>query len=194
MEKRGNIEIIELNDQLRISFPWSSFVAYFILFFALITNIGMLYGVFNIPISDGSKWILYLMYFPFLVFLYYSLANLLNKTHLIVKDSKLKIRMGPLPWPGSKSFNLDELSQFYILQKTSSSRNAGRRTITISYQVHVVLSNGKHKKVLDGLAIPDLETAKFIEEKLENYLGIENRSVEGEYKGDPNRRFLSTGL
>lgn len=182
MNEDQNIKIEEKNNQLKITFRWLSCVSYFIVTFALIINIGMLYGVFNISLADNSRWILWIIYFPFLFFLYYSIANLINKTIIIVSEKYLKIRIYPLPWLGNKTFDVKQMTQFYVKKVTSSSHSAGKTSSTISYPLYVVLTNGNHQKVIDGLAIPNIEIAKMVEQKIEKYLDIENKNIEGEYK------------
>ncbi len=178
--------IEEKNGELKISFRWLSCASYFIFTFALIANLAILYGVFSIPLADNSRWILWIIYLPFLFFLYYSVANIFNKTSVAVSKQSLKVRIHPLPWLGNKTFDVREMSQFYVKRVTSSSRSAGKTTSTISYQLHVVLNNGNHTKVVGGLAILDVETAKLMEQKVENYLGIENRGIQGEFNENSN--------
>jgi hypothetical protein len=36
-------------------------------------------------------------------------------------------------------------------------------------------------KVIDGLTIPDVETAKLVEQKIESYLEIKNRNISEEF-------------
>lgn len=116
----------------------------------------------------------------FFAILYLMLAQLLNETHIHVKtvasgDPKLRIRHGPLPWPGGTTVPADQIRQLFVSKEERWSRY-GRY---VSYALEAKITGGREETLLDELKSPD--DAEAIERAVENHLGIEDRPVPSAY-------------
>ena len=87
---------------------------------------------------------------------------------------QLTIRHGPLPWPGNHTLNSADIEQLFCQEKFRQGKHGGSYT----YEVHAVLTDGTKKELVSGL--DDADQAIFIEQQLEDHLGIEDRRVPGE--------------
>jgi hypothetical protein len=105
---------------------------------------------------------------------WYCLATLLNTTTLTVGRGWLRIRHGPLYWPGRVDVPTSSLDQLYARKRVSHSKNG----TTVRFELHAVLKDGKNKKLLKGL--DEIEQALWLEQELEAVLGIRDRAVAGE--------------
>jgi hypothetical protein len=108
---------------------------------------------------------------------YFTLAGFLNRTTLQVESGVVAVRHGPVPWFGNRTFATSDLKQLYCTERFSYHGPHHHRLRT-TYQVNAILNTGKKFKVLSGLTDPD--QALFVEQAVEDRLGIENRRVRGE--------------
>lgn len=102
------------------------------------------------------------------------IAAWINQTTIEVNKRKVKIRHYPIPFPG-KTIEVSEIKQLFVRQHL---HNNGDRGSTSSYSLNVLLKNGNEKKLISNWTSP-LHTV-FIESKIEKYLKIEDKKVEGE--------------
>ena len=105
---------------------------------------------------------------------YYLLAGFLNRTVISLQAYKLKIRHGPLPWIGNLKMSTHLVEQLYCQRITHPQKNG----YSFTYEVIVVLADGKTRKLVSGL--PEQDQALYIEQEIEKYLQIKDRPVKGE--------------
>ena len=106
---------------------------------------------------------------------YYVLARFLNKTSLKINRDKLKVKVGPLPWFGSKEFETKVIRQLYVERYVPYTRN---RMPVINYQVKIILDGHVNSVLLKG--IEQYHNALAFEVLTEKYLNIEDQEVEGD--------------
>lgn len=106
--------------------------------------------------------------------LYYVLAGFVNTTEVRVGMGTLRIRHGPLPWPGNRQLDAALIAQVYCKENRHRSKNG----VYYSYSVHAQTSTGTHEKLLSRLE--DTETALYVEQEVERFLGITDMPVRGE--------------
>ena len=86
-------------------------------------------------------------------------------------DEFLYIKWRPNKWIKDKKIRKDEIEQIYIKNES------GQKSI-------YMISNGpdgqKHSSLISGMV--DLAKARFLEQEMEQHLGIEDREVPGEWK------------
>ena len=93
-------------------------------------------------------------------------------------DGILSVRHGPLPWRGNLDLPTDGIEQLFCQNKLRTNRDSdGHTTTSRQYEVHAVI-HGQKQKLLGGLH--EADQALFVEQRLERFLGIEDRSVSGE--------------
>ncbi|MCG8418749.1 MAG: hypothetical protein MJE77_12500 [Proteobacteria bacterium] len=107
--------------------------------------------------------------------LYLSIAMVKNRTAVSVRGEVLEVHHGPLPWSGNKRLSVRELSQFYC--KKEVAYRATNRPIMM-YSLHARLRQGGAIKLSGHLNEP--EQALFLEQQLEDCLGIIDVAVPGE--------------
>lgn len=169
-----NIDIQYHDDYIEITRRWRSWGTTI----KAVVFIGAGYLLLNnyiIPNPDGA-----LVKTPFFLFfivlsigsIYAAVAGLLNTSSIVVSKDTLEIRHKPLPWPGNKKVNVEDVRQLYTKEKISRDSD---KTATIAYQVYIVTRNGKDIKFVSGLE--KSEQATFIEREIEKYLGIKKEDV-----------------
>lgn len=104
---------------------------------------------------------------------YGTLASHLNKTVITVNSSGLEVKSGPIPAPGNKRLEAMTLKQLYTKQIMSRSR-----VTSYHYQVRAINSENQDHIVVEGLTDP--MQALYIEQEIEQSLGIKDRPVRGE--------------
>ncbi len=177
------IQVIDDHHDLSISYKWMSPKAYFLFFFSIMWN-GFLLFWYSMTFIGGAPLIALL--FPLIHVVigvglgYYSLALFLNKTTLNVSGDNLKIKHSPLPWLGN-NLNLDvnDLEQLYVKEYKKSREG----NTYYSYELRGKVVGGKDIKVL-GLQDMESFEAKELERKIEDFLGIQDYRVAGEFEGD----------
>ena len=106
---------------------------------------------------------------------YYSLARVLNTTFIHVTKEKISVRHGPLPFKRNLELKKDDVTQLYVARQKGVNKYY---LLVVTYQVNVILKNGSVITLVKGLDM--LQQARFIENKIEDYLNITDVAVEGE--------------
>ncbi len=104
---------------------------------------------------------------------YSTLAGFFNRTVLRVTDAELDIRHGPLPWPGNRRVAAGDLKQLFCEERVG---NKGSK----SYHLSALRGDGSKLRLL---TLPAPDQALFIEQRVEERLGIADVEVGGEYRG-----------
>jgi hypothetical protein len=175
------IKVEDWAGNLLISRRWFSLAFIFLAFFCAAWD-GFLVFWYGLAFTEAdTPWIMVVFPIGHLavgVFLtYFTLCGLLNRTVIKVESGRLTIRHGPLPWPGNRDVDTADLDQLYCRRVIRNTSNGSSET----YQLHVLTKSGQQMKLVSGLDGP--EQALFLEQRIEQYLGIENRPVAGEYRG-----------
>lgn len=185
MDKK--VAFLEDDQGIDIIITWLTPMAFFLAFFTIIWC-GFLVFFYSMLMIGDTPW--FVMLFPLLhvtvgVYLaYYTLCLFLNKTFLHFYNDELNIVHQPIPWiGGNKRFHKSEITQLYVKEKVSSSKNGPQH----KYQLMAQMCSGGDKKLLalDGLSS---SSVREIEIRLEQYLGIPNQPVPGEYEGRGRQR------
>ena len=100
---------------------------------------------------------------------YGTLGKVVNHTTITVTRGTLRYRHGPLPWSGNRTLRASAIEQLYCWARTARSRHGDEPRVT-SYQVHAKLADGKRFRILRMLDTAD--QARYIEQQIEEYLGI----------------------
>jgi hypothetical protein len=163
-------------DGLRIRWRWFAWVHIFIAIFAIFWN-GFVFSWMGITLFTEMWGFSLFGTIHLLVGLglaYFALTGFINSTTIDVNAMEIRVKNGPLPWPG-KELASPTIAQLYTKERISR----GRRSTSVSYEVHAVTGEGRHEKLLGGLH--DTEQALFLEQEIERYLGLKDRPVRGEY-------------
>ena len=170
-----NIHLDEKHSSLTIAYSWFKLKYLFAIVIApfcsyVLINSEQVAGSFN----DITFSVIAIIVVNFAV-VYYSLAKLMNTTHISVDHNQIKIQHGPMPLLRNLTINREDLSQLYVTKHQKSHRYYLYST---SYQVNAILKNDHVIKLVGGLY--EAEQGRFIEQKIEQFLGITDIAVEGE--------------
>lgn len=181
-----NVTLKYNHEGLTLTYRWFSYKYIFSAIFCVIWN-GLIFSFFSEMLSsfdlskDGSLKIYdlipILFPLPFVavgIFLAYStLAGFLNRTIINVKRGHLSIRDTPLPFLRNQTILTSDISQLYCEEIV----RGGRDSKSISYQLNAISKNNRKVKILSGL---EKDVAIFIEQEIEEWLGIKDQKVTGE--------------
>ena len=182
------LSVYEMGQSLIIEIKYSKLKAFaiigFSLVWALITFI--VSSAFIIqenllePPFRGESFLLlfFLLFYVIGLFTFYcGLTYLFNKTTIEIAYGEIIISIKPLPWFGNKTINTSEIKQIYVKERSSTNKNG---QTTYSYDVMLINKQENKTKLLSSLDSSNI--AKFIEQKLEKFLKIQNVPVDGEYQ------------
>ncbi len=134
----------------------------------------------NLSDFGQSSTIPFLPYIPHIFIgtaVLYSLAlQFLNSTTFVIDEFEFKLRHGPLPWLGNRTMSRDDIVQLFTKEVVERKR---RRT-TSSFHLFAILQNGKDLRLISTGSQPEI--AQYIEQELEAFMGIQNKTVVGEYQ------------
>lgn len=139
---------------------------------------GFLLFWYSVALKPGAPWIAAV--FPLVhvtvgvALTYFTLATLFNRTVIRVESGRLSIRHSPIPWMGNADLDASNLDQLYCKEKTHRNKSG----VSYTYEVWAVLREGKSRKLLSTSMEQD--QALYIEQRLEQALGIRDRRVAGE--------------
>ena len=179
-------QIEEIGSELAITYRWFSAAAFFLLFFCVIWD-GLLVVWYFLGISQfaggggGGLWPgLFMLLFPLLhvavgVGLTYAVVCMfLNRTEIRVVGGELSIWHGPVPCPGKCRLPTSDVKQLFVTENI----HRGKNGCTYTYDVNAMKQDNTKQKLIGNLR--DVQQALFLEQKLEQHLGIAPQHVPGE--------------
>lgn len=125
-----------------------------------------------------------IFYLPALVFIVLSIYYWVNSTYIFASKKTIEIKQHPLPWFGNKKIDVTEIKQLFSSRYISDSRNSDNSKRTVSYSVDIITLGGATYTFLSRLK--ESNHALFIEQEIEEYLGIEDIRVRGELSPHKN--------
>jgi hypothetical protein len=108
---------------------------------------------------------------------YYVIAGFVNRTRVAVGGGAVDVRIGPLPWPGSKRVEASDIEQIFCEMIIARSRGG---TQFYAYCVNAVTSRSWKLTLVSGLEERDV--ALFLEREIEKALGITDEYVPGQLR------------
>lgn len=132
------------------------------------------YALRALAAEAGWVWLFPLFYLGMaLTVSYVALAYFKNRHHLYLSPDTLEVYQAPMWMPGHKRLDASKIEQVYVRHHNPA--NGGSRT-----EVRAKMHSGADIRLL-RITYP-IENAHYIEREIETYLGIEDRSVVGEYQ------------
>lgn len=169
------ISVDEGYEGLEITRKWFGPIAIFLTFFCIFWDGSILFALRMIISSGEPMTALFLSIHAIagIGLTYWCISLYVNKTIITVNSYLIRVKHTPLPFPGSKDFQLDRLEQVYTKERVVRGKNG----YSYYYDLYIIDANDKHTKVLPNLQ--NKEQALFIEQEIERYLDIEDRYVQG---------------
>jgi len=120
-----------------------------------------------------------------LTFLYTGVARLINRTRFTVTRGILRVAHGPLWWPGKRRLASASIDQLYVrehVRVVTRRRKMGITHQRVRHEIHtwevwLRRKDGETMKLLGRLG--DSKQALYVEQRIERFLGIVDRPVEG---------------
>lgn len=114
---------------------------------------------------------------------YFAAVRGLNTHRLRVDAARVEITQGPLPWPGKKILNGSDVTQLYASEHTTQHNNNDNQNrparIVKHYRLTAQTRSNGPVKLVSGFRNPN--QALWLEQEIENVLGLADRSVAGEH-------------
>lgn len=178
------LDIYENKDQLTITHKWFTPGVLILLIFAIVWNSFMAFWIGMAIVGGAGVMALFavLHVIAGVWMAYASLCGLFNKTIVDVFYDRLTIVHRPFPWwKGNKNISTSEIEQLYVKEKRSNSKNG---TASFTYELRAKLTNGEDNTLL-SIGTADSAKIQQIEERLEQFIGIDDYPVKGEYGAKP---------
>ena len=167
-------EIENAGGIFQIRWKWWRVVAIPLLVFSLAWD-SFLVSWYMGALAGGNPSLLMLI-FPIghvavgVAILYIGIAFLVNSTTVSIGSGQIVIRHAPLPWAGNKTIQTTQIRQLFCCERS------GRKSR--SYEVMVRLTSDREVSLLSGLASE--REARFLEQRIEERLGLPDTPVAGE--------------
>ena len=181
----AGITVVDDSERRQVVRRWFTWAILFLIFFCvfwdgfLVVWYAIVFGLAGGGPGRGMSLIMAL--FPILHvavgvgLTYFTLASLVNTTVAEVADGRLRVRHGPLPWPGNRDLDAAEVRQLYCAETTSQGRSGATY---YRYTLNAVLADDRTVPLLANL--DNKTTALFYEQQLEDWLGVKPEHVPGE--------------
>jgi hypothetical protein len=176
----GGVAMEDLVDRRRLSWAWFRWPVLFMVLFCVVWDSFLVFW-YSIALGGNAPWIMSV--FPLLHvavgvgITYLTLAMLFNRTRVEVGTDGLSVRHGPVPWAGNVTLDPGEIRQLYCDQTQNRNRRGYPNT---TFNVNAVLTDDRRVKLLGGL--DDRGLALFVEQQVEEWLGLPNEHVPGELR------------
>ncbi|WP_088918154.1 hypothetical protein [Granulosicoccus antarcticus] len=162
------------NGQLSVRWSWRSISSLFLLGFAVLWNLLLLFKLGSTGI-DLIRGVFALAGFGLL---YRGLAGVLNSTTITVNENQLTVRHSPMPWYPAPTIDAASIEQLFVSEGYTQSKNGTR---TPYYLLNAVLRDNASKRL--STRFSDIGQALYLEQEFERVLHIRDRSVAGEVRG-----------
>ncbi|MCB9639601.1 MAG: hypothetical protein H6727_11975 [Myxococcales bacterium] len=171
------LQLKQDKDNLQIRWPWRDALAYFLFIFSILWNsvVWTMYPSFSTKSGPIS-------FFPLIhvglgIGLFYTaIVFFVNSSTVSVRDDRLQILYGPLPWLWYRNKTLATKD---ILQLSCEQQSGQENGTVVSYKLDAVLSTGTLFSLLTDL---EEDHALFLKKTIEDHLNIEERAVRDEYE------------
>jgi hypothetical protein len=181
----AKFEVREEEGRLVVSWKWFSPVHLFMIVFAVFWwgFLFVWYGALVVAaVSVQGGWVAAIFMgvagLPFVAagigIVYFALAGYRNRTFVTVSRDRLEIRHRPMRWFGEKTLATRDLAQIYC----ERNEHRGKHGTHASYSIHALSPERRKLEILKGLESP--EQARFLEDRIERFLGIADLPVQGE--------------
>jgi hypothetical protein len=104
---------------------------------------------------------------------YTTVCGFVNRTRISIESGNLVVRHGPLPWPGNRTIPTEDLTQLYCEENIGSK---GSRSYSLN-----AMTKSSTKKISLLASLPDAEQVLYLEQLLEQRLGLVDVPVAGEF-------------
>jgi len=188
----NRLNIYEDQYGLNMELRWFSPVAIFLAFFCIawMSFLAFWYGM---AISSDGPWIMFI--FPIVHVAvgvglsYFTLCKFFNKSYININNQHLSVQHSPIPWwKGGVDIPSGQIDQVFVKEKKKSSKNGS----SYSYAVVAKLVDGSTQNILD-IDMSDSQKALELEKRIEEYLGIMDSPVAGEYgKSNASRNYTES--
>jgi hypothetical protein len=173
-----NIAIEKRGETLHIVRRWYKHIYVLLALPAIMLDVGLVYMFSVMP--DGVPPIeLLLMHVSLLAILlalnYLVVTGLFNRTRITVDRRWLQIRHEPLPWPGSRTYHLGNVVQFFCMRVVA---DVGSGADTAFISLNALCTGTGVIKLIGNFHAP--EEALHLEQVIEEHLGLRDIPVRGE--------------
>lgn len=173
----NGLSVEYFDEYMHIQKKWRGLASVLFAVFAVIWMVGAYYllilnGDEFLFLGDYIAVLLPTIYIVVLAGILYSVLGLwLNKTHIIVNRDEIIMKVRPIFWKSGLRIETTQINQIFV-QKRDNNKQSYRGVLT--YEVSLLMKVGKPKNLIDAL---DETTAKAIERRIEDYIGMKDKST-----------------
>jgi hypothetical protein len=153
---------------------WFRPVHLFLLFFCIAWDSFLVFWyVMALSIPGGGGFNVLAIVFPIchvavgVGLTYFVIAGFLNKSYVGVTSDRLYVRHRPVPWPGNADLPTAGLKEVYV--ERSYTQRSGNRQVQQVYNLNTVTEDGRSKRLLGGLELPE---ARYAAQTLNDWLNL----------------------
>ncbi len=181
------ITLEQADGTLRLRVPWLSPELWWRLLVGGVFGLFLAGTVLNVVGSTAlgrflGAWML--IFTPFVLGIlggvYLVLMHVFNQTEIRVDAECLRTRSGPLPWAPARQLAVGALDQLFCKADRRLSLGSNTYCQNMSYSLVARMHDGSQVSLLTGLVEPDY--VWFVEQRIEEFLGIEDRHIRGEFR------------
>lgn len=176
-------DVLKLPDSLEISTSWLrasrkdklKFDFIFTTFFSLVSFVAFFAGM----LAGSWLFIIFCAFFVVasLILLYMFLGNLVNRTIIRVDEQFLSIRHSPLKFIAWREHKIVKTTVRQLFVREYNSNRTVNNVPQKTFGIYIQTADQKDIRILEDM---NRETSLFLEQELEEYLGIPDKQVPGE--------------
>lgn len=181
--KEPLIYVNETEEELLVNYPvWKNtpkFPAFALIAFTIIwLSVVVFFMVDMIRGDEYMSQILFILAFGVvsLFLLFVVLGMIFNKTYVSVDSNRLLVFTAPFsnPFKRMKKIDRGRIDQLFIHKKELQAKDKEPK---FNYELHVTMKNGEEENLLK---MEDLNFLLYLEDAIEEYIGVPDKSMEGE--------------
>jgi hypothetical protein len=103
---------------------------------------------------------------------YFLIAQIFNRTDVVIDQEYLDIHNYPIPWTGNRSIPVEDIGQLFV----KDSKNIQNGKVNYTHSLYALLPGGKKQQLISREG--DKEIINFLEKEIEIVLNIEDKKIE----------------
>lgn len=163
-----NIQCEKRGSSITLRQRWFSWMAAISSPIAVVYD-ALLVGIYAFALVQRAPVWVYVLLLPLLlaglIFTYYVVARLVNRTEVVLAPGQLSVCHRPLPWPGSRKIPLSHVKCLLCRETTLRDSDGDAWPV---YTLAVRLEDGREVELLTKIGT--LETAQYLEQEVQGWL------------------------
>ena len=169
--------------EICIEYRRTTFISYFLLLFLLFITYILVHHYLFINTTKTVRPELAIGYFLHTIFLYAVVAHIINRIRIRISKANISVSEGPLPFSRRQFYRASDIRQLYTKKRIMNSHFPASDA---TYDLRIILKDRRDKALVLGFT--EQEECSYVEDLIENFLGIEDRHIRGQEVKNRYRR------